>query len=88
MMAIAGVATIMEVRRALGSVACERISSWVVFVVPPYPPVEPRGYKSKLFLFGVASGISFLAIQKIIKKWTPQKRYFWSTFGDFWIFVF
>ena len=64
------------IRRAIGPVACEIISSRVVFVDPPYPPEEPREGKSKLPMMGGASGKSFLATQKIIKKSIPQKTFF------------
>ena len=36
----------MEIRRAIGPVACKIMSSRVVFVDPPYPPEEPRDHLS------------------------------------------
>ena len=71
------------IRRAIGPVACEIISSRVVFVDPPYPPEEPREGKSQYPRIVVASGTSFFATQKIIKKSTPQFSCFLYHFFDF-----
>lgn len=69
-----------KIRRAIGPVACEIISSRVVFVDPPYPPEEPREGKSQYPRRAGPSGTSFLATQKIIKNLTPSIFKFFKHF--------
>ena len=47
----------------------------------PYsPPVEPRARRTDYSMMGMPPFFDFLAIQKIIKKSTPQKRYVLADF--------
>ena len=57
-------------------------------IVTPYsPPVEPRARRTDSPMMGVPPFFDFLAIQKIIKKSTPQKIDLFGNFGDL-LYVF